>query len=238
MGRPLEDNIDIESLMLFESVTPEEGHYEDDDLESLMESVDLILESDDIDEHDDDIYANEDMDEDLLMDDDEEEDLLDEGNAELDPEEEIAKSNGNSRELKDLREDVDFNVNLFDPIAFSEDHVRIHSRGDHYLISESDFEAVCFNYLGEKNGYQVLETIAESHGIDVDNLVVFLAEGETSNPNVSVKKGKSNKGGNSIKQRIQALTKQIASLPPNSPAAKARREERKKLRAQLTLRGE
>jgi hypothetical protein len=239
-----EDNVDIESILVLEDSA--DAHETEEDMETLMESVeDILLESDEVDEFDDTIYPskNEDADVDLSMEMDDEDllgddcppdevlDKLSEG-EEFDGEEELYLE-GNDFES-------DLNVDFFEPIAFSENHVRVFERGDKFLILESDFESVCFHYLGEKDGHQVLETIAESHGIASEDLVIFLAEGETAKPSVSVKKGKSNKGkgaANSIKAKIAALNKQILSLPPNSPSAKAKKDQRKRLRAQLILQG-
>lgn len=90
-------------------------------------------------------------------------------------------------DIEAVSESVDFEE--FDPIVLTEDEVRLVPRGEKYLISESDFESVCFNYLGEKNGYQVLEAIAEAHDIESGDIVVMMSEGEIVNPKVKVNKG-------------------------------------------------
>jgi hypothetical protein len=185
----------------------------------LMEAIENILaESDDFDDMFDDL-------------DDDEDDLIEEG--------EDKEETGADGELGDKLSE---SFELVEPIAFSEEHVRIFPRGDKYLVLESDFESVCFHYYGQKDGYQVLETIAESHGISAEDITIFLSEGSVQEPTVKVKKAKSTtgsaaKGGiiKSLKQKIATLNKQIATLPPNSPSAKSKKDQRKRLRAQMIL---
>lgn len=104
------------------------------------------------------------------------------------------KANAAKAKLSDnetISESIEFEE--FDPIVLTEDEVRLVMRGDKYLISESDFESVCFNYLGEKNGYEVLNTIAESHDIDVNDLYIMMSEGQVANSKVNVNKAMAKK---------------------------------------------
>lgn len=189
------------------------------------EEMDGLTEADDFDDLDD------------VM----EDDMLDEGEETTEMDKEDPKDKGDAELAREEADLIGEGFDIYDPIAFSESHVRMHQRGDKYLISESDFESVCFHYLGQKNGYQVLGTIAESHGILTENLVVMLTEGELEEPEVKVNKGRNSKGNvmkgivGSLKKKISILNKQISNLPPSSPSAKAKKEQRRRLRAQLVL---
>jgi hypothetical protein len=229
-----EHDIDVE-LLLSEAEGHEDQEPCSEDVEDEFITEERLSEETTLMEDIESIISEGEEFDDLMDDDflDDEEDLLgEEGNGK--------DETGADGELGDkLSEDLGFD--FVEPIAFSEDHVRLFPRGDKFLISESDFESVCYNYLGQKDGYQVLETIAESHNIDSDDIIIFLAEGEVQEPDVQIKKGKSKtaKGPQgitkSIKDKISKLNQQIATLPPSSPSAKAKRQQRKRLRAQLVL---
>ena len=94
-------------------------------------------------------------------------------------------------EIEDMIEEgynVGFDLGLYDAIRLNENDVRLFKRNETYLLPESDFESVFFNYNGELNEYEILNKIAEAHNIDSNNIVVMMTEGKVSDTNLVIKK--------------------------------------------------
>lgn len=118
-----------------------------------------------------------------------------------------------------------------EPISFSESEARLFPRGNEYLLMESDLQAVSNYFLESKDGYQVLEAIAEAHNIDASEIRVLVNESELFGGK-KVKKAKSNGG---LDARIKSLSDALKKIPKASPAYKEKANQLKKLRAQKTL---
>ena len=92
--------------------------------------------------------------------------------------------------------EVGFDLALLSPIKLTENEVRLVERNGQYLISESDFESVVFNYNNELNGYEILNIIAEAHDINSNDIVIMVSEGKVMDANLVAKKALTNKINN------------------------------------------
>ena len=135
-----------------------------------------------------------------------------------------------------FEENTDIEVSIFNPIKLNENEVRIVEQYGKYLISESDYESLCYNYAGKLNGYEVLDLVAESHNIDPDDLYVMIAEGESVSKK-GCKKAMSCKGSSDPKccdkrkeAKIARLQAQLKDTASGSATAKELRRKIKELR--------
>lgn len=236
------EDIDLETLAILED--EEVMGSQDEDLISEDHDHDSDDDEEEIDEDDDDDYDDDDdLEDDEIMGDELYDDLIDEGD-DMGSDDKAAKSSDKelqavAKDDKAAKEEIlsREDVSLYEPITFSEDAVRVVDRDGIKLISESDFESVFHHYQGNKSGEDIIVSIAESHGVDPDDIVIMLTEGEVGKPTSPVKKGIAKGGGISagIKSQMARIRQQLSNLPPASPSAKMKKKELRRLRARLAL---
>ena len=111
--------------------------------------------------------------------------------------------------------DVGFDLALLNPIRLTENEIRLVERNGQYLISESDFESVFFNYNSELNGYEILNLIAEAHNIKSNDIIIMMSEGKAMDANMVAKKAlvnKVNNQDNDLSYTIERLKAKLSRL--------------------------